>query len=275
MKLPISDNFDSSNSRSKFAYSLLYPILLLLSETYLLIIKIRHLLYDKNILFFKRKKVEAFVISVGNISVGGTGKTPIVIEIAKYLSEIGKRCSVISRGYKRESKGQFIVSDGKKYISDSPKSSGDEPLIIAKATGTPVICNSNRTEAANYAIENFSSDHIVLDDGFQHRKLQKDFDIIIIDSSRFLGNEKTLPLGFLRDDIQRLKKADKIIISKVFDKERLIEQVKYLVNRLKIKRENIFTSKLKAEIISNHKNDYKTTILENKRFMLSVVLEIL
>ena len=263
MKIPISDNFVSPNS--KIVYYLLYPILLILSEIYLMIIKVRHFLYDREMILFRRSKVDSYVISVGNITIGGTGKTPIVIEIAKYLSENRKKCSVISRGYKRESKGLFVVSDGNKNISNSPKQSGDEPLIIAKSTGVPVICNSNRTEASNYAIENFSSKYIVLDDGFQHRKLQKDFDIIIIDSSRFLGNEKNIPLGFLRDDIARLKKADRIIISKVFDKERLSNQVEYLVNRVKIKRENIYSSKLKTEIISNFKNDYNTTILEGKK----------
>lgn len=265
MKMPLSDNFESSKN-SRLAYSILYPILFILSEIYLIIIKIRHFLYDNNTLFFKREEVEALVISVGNISAGGTGKTPIVIEIAKYLSKIGKKCSVISRGYKRESTGQIIVSNGEgSIVSDSPKVSGDEPLIIAKSTGVPVICNSNRTEGSNYAIEKFNSNYIVLDDGFQHRKLQKDFDIIVIDSSRFLGNEKTLPLGILRDDILRLKKANRIIISKVFEKEKFIKQADYLVNRLKINRKNIVSSKLKAEILSNFKNNYNTTILEDKK----------
>ena len=131
MKLPISDNFISPKSRLVYLL-LLYPILLFLSELHLIIIKIRHLLYDNNFIFFKAKEVNAFVISVGNISVGGTGKTPIVIEIAKKLKIQNKKCSVISRGYKRESEGLFVVSDGKKYISDSPKLSGDEPFANCK-----------------------------------------------------------------------------------------------------------------------------------------------
>ena len=138
-------------------------------------------------------------------------------------------------------------------------------LLIARSTKVPVICNSNRFEAANYAIENFQSEYIVLDDGSQHRQLKKDFDVIVIDSSRFLGNEKTLPLGFLRDDTARLKKANKIIISKVFDNKKLEKQVEYLVKRFKIKKENIYSSKLKIDSISNFKNENNISILENKK----------
>jgi len=264
MKLPISDNFISPKSRLAYLL-LLYPVLFFLSELYLVIIKIRHLLYDNNFLFFEAKKVNAYIISVGNISVGGTGKTPIVIEIAKNFKKQKMKCSVISRGYKRESEGLFVVSDGEKYISDSPKQSGDEPLLIARSTNVSVICSSDRFKASTYAIDNFQSKFIILDDGFQHRQLEKNLDIIVIDSSRFLGTEKTLPLGFLRDDISRLEKADRVIISKVFDNKKLEEQVEYLVKRFKIKKNNIYSSKLKTDSLSNYKSHSNISILEDKK----------
>ena len=265
MKFPISDNFNNPN-KNIFYILIIFPVLLVLSEFYLIVIKLRHFFYDCNLFFFfKTKKVDALVISVGNISVGGTGKTPIVIEIANMISITGKKCSVVSRGYKRESKGLYIVSNDKEIISSNPKYSGDEPLIIASETKIPVLCDSNRVRASKFAIENFGSRYIILDDGFQHRKIKKDLNIIIIDSSRFLGNEKTLPLGFLRDDINRLRKADKIIISKVFDKEKLNEQVNYLNNRYRIITENIFSSNLYTEFISNFKEKQNISFLQNKK----------
>ncbi|MFR1673162.1 MAG: tetraacyldisaccharide 4'-kinase, partial [Candidatus Gastranaerophilaceae bacterium] len=135
---------------------------------------LKNKLYDKNII--KPKKVEAFVISVGNITTGGVGKTPVVSQIAKYFIEKGEQVAIISRGYggQLSNKNINVISDGKKTYYNA-QLSGDEPYWLAENTpGAIVITSKNRYEAAQYAIEKYGVTKIVLDDGFQHRKLHRD-----------------------------------------------------------------------------------------------------
>uniref|UniRef100_UPI004028A91E tetraacyldisaccharide 4'-kinase n=1 Tax=Candidatus Scatousia sp. TaxID=3085663 RepID=UPI004028A91E len=182
---------------------------------------LKNFLYDKNIL--KPKNVNAFVISVGNITTGGVGKTPVVAEIAKYLYSQGEKTAIISRGYggKLSNKQINLISDGKKIYYNA-NLAGDEPFWLAEnSKGTVVITSKNRYAAAEYAIKEFGATHIILDDGFQHRKLYRDIDIVLSDSEKGFGNEKLLPAGPLREGSEAFKRIDKlVIVSKNFDHTR-------------------------------------------------------
>lgn len=178
---------------------------------YTIIISIRNLLFDIGV--FKTQKVNTNVISVGNISVGGTGKTPVVEYLIRYLQNYGLKVAVVSRGYKRKSKGLLIVSDGI-TINDDPIQSGDEPVQISKKfPEVIVIVSENKYEAAKLATEKFNANVILLDDGFQHRKLHRDFDIVIVDNSKPKLDYFPLPLGYAREPICSLKRADFILFS--------------------------------------------------------------
>lgn len=244
-----------------FLTYILSPIFLPFSLLYLSIVKFRHFLYNRH--FLKTSKVNAMVISVGNISVGGTGKTPIVIELCKGLKKLGFSSAVVTRGYKRKSKGLFVVSDGKELTSDIAKS-GDEPYLIADNVAVPVICEADRVSGASYAINRFGSEYIVLDDGFQHRKIARDFDIVVIDSPRFLGNGLLLPFGILRDSVSRLGHCNLIILSKIENRVLAEKQIK----SLKRFNRKIILSYFSGKYIINLKEQLTVNNLTNKRLYL-------
>ena len=172
---------------------------------------LKNKLYDKNII--KPKKVDAFVISIGNITTGGVGKTPIVAQIANYLTSNGEKVAIVSRGYGGELSNNNInvISDGKNIFYNA-KLAGDEPFWLAQnAEKTIVITTKNRYKGAKYAVENFGASKIILDDGFQHRKLHRDLDIVLMDSKMGFGNEKLLPAGPLREGMEAFSRIDKFL----------------------------------------------------------------
>lgn len=188
------------------------PILEFLAYFYEKITSFRNYLYDRNIL--KSKKVNAFVISVGNLTTGGVGKTPVVAELANYYKKQEKNVAIISRGYggKLSSKNVNLISNGSE-IFYTAEQAGDEPYWFAEnLTGINVLTCSNRVKAATYAIQNLGVNVIILDDAFQHRKIERDLNIVLIDSEKLLGNKKHLPAGPLRENIEGLKRADKVLI---------------------------------------------------------------
>ena len=185
----------------------------ILSFIYGIIIKFRNFCYEKNIK--KIKKVNGVkIICIGNIVVGGAGKTPAVqYFVKKYLQE-GKKVGVLSRGYKgKREKDPFLVRDNEK-IHAKVLESGDEAYLHALNLNVPIVVSKNRYEGAKYLKEKFGLDIIVMDDGFQHRKLYRDKNIILIDATNPFGNFKYLPEGKLRESLYELKRADEIIISK-------------------------------------------------------------
>lgn len=186
----------------------------LLSYIYFVITSIRNWLYDHGHL--KINKVSNVkIFCVGNITVGGTGKTPAVQFFVKKLSKMGKKVAVVSRGYRGKRKEEpLVVSDGKK-IWATPKESGDESYLHALNLKVPVIVGKNRYEACKLAVEKFGVDTIVLDDGFQHRKLKRDRDVVLIDATNPFGWGALLPKGTLREDFKKAaERADEFIITK-------------------------------------------------------------
>ena len=197
---------------NKSAKGLLVKVLDFASLFYGIGSGLKNFLYDNNML--KPKKVNAFVISVGNITTGGVGKTPVVAEIAKHLTDKGEKTAIVSRGYggKLSNKNVNIISDGNEVFYNA-KDSGDEPYWLATNTkGVIVATCKNRYLAANYVIEKYGVTKIILDDGFQHRKLHRDIDIVLMDSEKGFGREKLLPAGPLREGFEAFKRINKLVI---------------------------------------------------------------
>lgn len=196
---------------------------------------LKNLLYDKK--FLKPKRVKAFVISVGNMTTGGVGKTPIVSEIAKYYMEKGSKVAIVSRGYggKLSNKNVNVVSDGNNIFFDAV-SAGDEPYWLAYNTsGAYVLTCKDRYKASKYAVEKYGVNVIVLDDGFQHRKLYRDLDIVLMDSVKGFGNECLLPAGPLREGPEALDRIDKlVIVSKSLKHDTAKKVARIMCKRLKL-----------------------------------------
>ncbi len=164
---------------------------------YGIIIKIRKWLYQKNI--FPSYKLPVPVIIVGNIMVGGTGKTPLVIWLSHFLSRHGYKPAVISRGY-----GGKINHPHRVMINDDPKQVGDEALLLARRCDCPVIVNRNRVAAAKKAIADYQCNILISDDGLQHYALERDIQIAVFDGERRVGNDLLLPAGPLREPSRRI-----------------------------------------------------------------------
>ena len=147
------------------------------------------------------------VVVIGNISLGGSGKTPLIIALAKALSERGYSVGVVSRGYGGASAQYPLVVGPETLVSQS----GDEPLLIAKKLGCPIVVDPNRARAVEKLVKSFSCDLILSDDGLQHYRLHRDVEIAVVDGRRRFGNGYTLPAGPLRESPRRLKEVDFII----------------------------------------------------------------
>ncbi len=174
----------------------------------------------------KPKKMEVPVICVGNITTGGTGKTPAVIHIARLLKDEGLYPGIVSRGYKGSmSKAGGIVSDGEKIFM-SPEEAGDEPYLMAMTLkDIPVAIGSNRVEAIHRLMDGANVNIIIMDDGFQNFSVIKDISIIIIDALKPFGNGLVIPAGDLREPGSGIRRADLILMNKsdLVDKERLLQ----------------------------------------------------
>lgn len=171
-------------------------------------------LYEKGV--FKSFALGGFTVSVGNLTVGGTGKTPLVRVCASILAARGEKVCVISRGYKRvEPKKSVLVSDGARILTDA-KQAGDEPFELAgKLLGQAiVIADADRVAAADWARAKFGATAFVLDDAFQHLRAWRNADIVTIDAVNPFGNRRLLPFGILREPPQNLNRADAVVITR-------------------------------------------------------------
>ncbi|WP_286303931.1 tetraacyldisaccharide 4'-kinase [Methylophaga marina] len=182
-----------------------YWLLLPLSWLYRLVIFCRRWAYRQNLL--TKHTMPVPVIVVGNITVGGTGKTPFVIWLAQQLSQAGYKPGIISRGYGGASRKYPLEVTA----NSNAKQCGDEPVLIAKRTACPVVVNPDRPQAAIHLLSQHHCNVIISDDGMQHYALARDLEIVIIDGKRRFGNKQCLPVGPLREPLSRLNSVDLII----------------------------------------------------------------
>jgi len=178
--------------------------------------KLRASCYRQKIL--RSQKLPCRVISVGNITVGGTGKTPMTIYLAQELKQAGYRVAIVSRGYKGGAERQGgIVSDGSSLLMDSERA-GDEPFMMAcRLKDIPVIVGKSRFEAGRLVVSKFQPDVIVLDDAFQHLQLKRDIDIVLLDHDQPFGNTHLLPRGILREPLTAMTRATACILTRCRD----------------------------------------------------------
>jgi len=184
----------------------------------------RLFLYDVGIL--RRYPLGCQVISVGNITAGGTGKTPVVEIFARELQKSGRKVAILSRGYRKKELPWYqrifresispprVVSDGKRLLLDS-EMGGDEPYMLASnLPGVVVLVDKNRVKSGRYAVKRFGCDTLILDDGFQYQKLRHRLEVVLVDKNNPFGNGFMLPRGVLREPVRNLKRADFIFITK-------------------------------------------------------------
>ena len=185
-----------------------------LSVLYSAVTRTRLSLYRRGT--FHSTKLDRPVISVGNITAGGTGKTPLVEWVARILAAENKKVCILTRGYGRDNPERMVVvSDGKTVLATASEA-GDEPFLLAKnlAGVSAVISSADRVAAGNEAIKRFDTDCFVLDDGFQHLRLQRDLNLVTIDATNPWGGGSLLPYGRLREPLSGLSRADCIVITR-------------------------------------------------------------
>ncbi len=191
--------------RSWYQKSLWLYLLFPLAITYWLLSSVRRLLYHAGILSSYRPPVP--IVIVGNIAVGGTGKTPLVIALCRALESAGMKPGVISRGYG----GSAPIYPYSVTPNSNPLHSGDEPLLIAEQSQVPVVVDANRENAIRCLLANNACDVIIADDGLQHYALQRDVEIVVVDGRRNFGNRCVLPVGPLREPVSRLNHVDYVV----------------------------------------------------------------
>ena len=204
-----------------------------LAAFYRVIVQIRLALYKNR--YFRPRSLGCVVISVGNLTVGGTGKTPVVEMLARALQAGGRRVAILSRGYKSvprplvlrlwdgifKKKAVFaprVVSDGTSLLLDS-RTAGDEPFMLANnLRGVVVLVDPDRVTSGQYAIDSFGADTLLLDDGLQYVRMRHGIEIVLIDSQALFGNEYLLPRGTLREPPENLRRATHIFLTKCMDR---------------------------------------------------------
>ncbi|MDA3869274.1 MAG: tetraacyldisaccharide 4'-kinase [Gammaproteobacteria bacterium] len=179
-------------------------LLLPISVIYCLLVFLRRALYKTGLL--KSYKLPVPVIIVGNITVGGTGKTPLLIALTTLLQQQGCRPGIVSRGYGGTVTGERLVKE-----SDDAHMIGDEPCLILKRTGCPLVVGRDRVAAAQLLLAKSDCNVILSDDGLQHYRMQRDVEIAIVDKNRQYGNGYCLPAGPLRETVSRLKQVDMVV----------------------------------------------------------------
>jgi len=226
---------------------------------YELAVRVRTVAYETN--YLKSRKLDTAVVSVGNITVGGTGKTPLVEYIARYLTSEGYSIAILTRGYGRHSRGQKLLNapsgagahQGKDpspartgdvvTIDDSLARGfhgtpsylefGDEPVMLSRALPeVPIVVNANRFEGGRWAEQNLHPDVIILDDAYQHLALARDVNVLVLDATDPFGGERMIPFGRLREPLFGIKRADAIIVTRAhrpFDQGRLLSVLRYFL----------------------------------------------
>jgi len=186
-------------------YTLWHLLLTPLSWLFFVVARIRRWLYISG--WLKSYRLSVPVIVVGNINVGGTGKTPLVIWLAEQLLQAGYKPGIISRGYGGQTKTVQAV-----FADSNPQQLGDEPVLIAKRTNCPVFVSPDRVAAGQALVRAHPECNVIIsDDGLQHYRLQRDVEIVVFDSVKGFGNEALLPAGPLRESVSRLRSVDAVV----------------------------------------------------------------
>ena len=188
------------------------------------VVSFRYLLYRTGLL--RRFPLGVQVISIGNVTAGGTGKTPVTEIFARTLAAEGRKVAILSRGYRRKEapwwrrmftqviEPPLVVSDGRHVLTDAA-TGGDEPYMLASnLPGVAVVVDRNRVKAGRYAVKRFGCNTIILDDGFQYQKLKHSVEVVLVDSTNPFGNGNMLPRGILREPARHLSRADTIFLTK-------------------------------------------------------------
>jgi tetraacyldisaccharide 4'-kinase len=162
-------------------------------------------------------RLPARVVSVGNLSVGGTGKTPLTLALARYYKNAGVPAAIVSRGYGGSAERDCVVASDGVEVFHGPDRVGDEPYLLAKISGVPVLVGRDRVRSGLEACRRFSARVILLDDGFQHRRLARDLDLVLLDARKSLEREWVLPAGTLREPLRSLKRAHALILTRYDD----------------------------------------------------------
>ncbi|MCP3968131.1 MAG: tetraacyldisaccharide 4'-kinase [Lentisphaerae bacterium] len=204
-------------------------VLFIASRFYRMAIQFRIWLYDKRVV--RNRAIGCLVVSIGNLSCGGTGKTPVVEVFAKSLCQHGRKVAVLSRGYRSKERSFMtkliqkfsskkmevppkIVSDGTNLLMNS-EYAGDEPYMLASnLKDVAVVVDKDRVKSGLYAIDEFGTDTLILDDGFQYLSLKPHINIVLVDSTDPFGNHHVLPRGILREPIKNVRRADYIFLTK-------------------------------------------------------------
>lgn len=190
----------------------------------------RAYLYERRIL--RTHQIGKPVISVGNLTTGGTGKTPLVAAIAQHLAQEGRRVCILTRGYGRQNPSRrVVVSDGNQILADV-RQTGDEPLMLAEQLKgkAAVICDADRVAAAHFAAKDLAIDVFILDDGFQNLRIARDVNVLTIDATNPWGNKHVLPAGVLREPVKALQRADCVVLTRTdrSNHAHLLEQIEKL-----------------------------------------------
>ena len=185
---------------------------------YSLIVRIRLWGYRRG--WFKSSRLPCRVVSVGNVTVGGTGKTPMVILLTQWLQAKGQRVAVLSRGYQRESTApHLLVSDGSQLLA-GPSEAGDEPFLIARRCSQAIVAvGADRVALGRWVLEQGPVECMILDDGFQHRALRRDVDLVLLDATDATGLDAMIPAGRLREPLRGLERATALVITRADSKE--------------------------------------------------------
>lgn len=177
-------------------------------------------MYESGLL--KKEKLDCCVISIGNITVGGTGKTPTAQKMAAIVRSMGYRVVILNRGYRSHWEKEIgVVSDGKKIFMTAYEA-GDEAYLMAKTLpGIPVIIGKNRAVTGRYAVDKMQAEVIIMDDGYQHWQLERDLDVVLVDTLNMFGNGCVLPRGTLREPLQNLERGDLFLLTKTDQSSKL------------------------------------------------------
>ena len=231
--------------RRSFFDRVMVALLFVASRFYRMAIQFRNWMYDKRVI--RNHALGCLVVSIGNLTCGGTGKTPVVEVIARTLSAKGRKVSILSRGYRSKKRSFWsrlsmlftdqkiefppkVVSDGKNLLLDS-EFAGDEPYMLASnLQNVAVLVDKDRVKSGIHAIDHFGTDVIILDDGFQYLMLKAHINIVLVDSTAPFGNGHVLPRGILREPIKNIRRADYIFLTKS-DGSHKLQHLKNFIRR--------------------------------------------